>query len=57
MGNSITLHTLLPEIEIKTGEQDQIFNLEPRTCNVIFNDSWQKMLIIDLGLPKLKQET
>lgn len=57
MGNSITLHTLLPEIEIETGEQDQIFNLEPRTCNVIFNDSWQKMLIIDLGLPKLKQET
>lgn len=57
MGNSITLHTLLPEIEIKTGEQDQIFNLEPRTCNDIFNDSWQKMLIIDLGLPKLKQET
>ena len=56
MGNSITLHTLLPQLEIKSEEYDQISNLEPQTHSIIFDDFRQKMLITDLSLPKLKHE-
>lgn len=55
-GNSITLHTLLPQLEINSEKDDQISNLESQTRSVIFNDFWQKMLITDLSLPKLKHE-